>query len=145
MMFANASTEPLGGAEAWVLIVIAVIGLLGVVIPSVFAYKASVHARTAATQATQVNEAVNGNSPGELRLYDLAHGTKAVVDVYHVLNLQLHQTIADALSRHDHALNTIDHIEALAHPREYREVLMARPYWPGHHDRRDASTTEETK
>ena len=139
------ANETLAGAEAWVLIVIAVIGLLGVIIPSAFAYKAAVHAKVAANKVEAVNRAVNQNPPGESRLYDLARDTKELVDEYHKTGLEQHRMIADALARHDHALDTIDRIESLAHPKEYREVLMARPYWPGHPDRRGASTTEETK
>ena len=137
MILATPDGEALGGAEAWVLIVIALIGLAGVVIPSLFAYRASVHARTASQQATEANLAVNGNPAGTTRLYDLALGTMEKVDAHHDANMAQHATIADTLARHEHSLDTIDRIESLTHPAEYRSVLMDRPYWPGHPDRRN--------
>jgi len=62
------------------LIALAVIGLLGIIIPAWYAKQSREHAQMASIQATQANDAVNHRHPDSPRLFDMVVEHKADMD-----------------------------------------------------------------
>ena len=90
-MFATEFHEP-----AWVLIVLGLLTLAGVVLPSLIAGAAARHAKVAATQATEANDAVNHKHPGQDRLFDMVLTTRENLADLTISNTEQHEAIVAA-------------------------------------------------
>jgi hypothetical protein len=63
-------------SEPWLMITLALIGVLGVAITGFFSYLAQKHAKTSAKHSAEANDAVNHRKPGQDRLFDMVASTR---------------------------------------------------------------------
>lgn len=65
--------------EPWLMITIALIGVLGVSVTGFFSYLAQKHAKSSAKHSAEANDAVNHRQPGQDRLFDMVASTRDAV------------------------------------------------------------------